>query len=112
TKPEVPIVCTDKYRTYLWVTLGKDGALPPTDDALRINSSRDETTPRPPKQERNTDAISKHPASTGQTNGRTPPSADNDNGHTTNGAGLGALIAEAQALKEALHDGYIRSARL
>ena len=29
-----------------------------------------------------------------------------------NGTGLGALIAEAQALKEALHDAYGRSARL
>ncbi len=113
TKPDVPVVCGEKYRTYLWMPLGKDGALPPSDDALHITSAGDEPATQPPKKERRRDDVSKTQTN-GHTNGHAPPRERDGDGHTANGngTGLGGLIAEAQALKEVLHDSYRRSARL
>lgn len=113
TKPDVPVVCADKFKTFVWMPLGKDGALPPSDDALRITSASDEPATQPPKKERRRDDVSKT-QSKGHTNGHAPPRERNGDGHTANGngTGLGGLIAETQALKEVLHDSYRRSARL
>src|SRR5262249_59943268 len=44
-KPDTPVFCRDATRTYLWMPLGKDGALPPSDGAVRIAS---DGTPAPP----------------------------------------------------------------
>jgi hypothetical protein len=35
-KPDVPVVCRDARRTYVWMPLGTDGALSPRDDAVRL----------------------------------------------------------------------------
>jgi hypothetical protein len=56
------------------------------------------------------------PSTSGHSNGQTKghaasPGSTNDD-HATNGTGLGALITEAMALKDVLHDAYHRSARL
>ena len=93
TKPDVPIVCTDKFRTYLWMTLGKDSALPPSDDVSRIYSAGEEPVTSQPKKERSKDAMTR-PQANGQSNGHTPSLDNNDDGHTTNGSGLGTLIGE------------------
>jgi hypothetical protein len=113
TKADVPVVCAEQYRTYLWMPLGKDGALPPSDEAVRITSAGDESATQTPKRERSEDSRTGPPAN-GQGNGRPPQGGGDDAGHATsgNGTGLGGLIAEAQALKEALQDGYGRTARL
>lgn len=111
-KPEVPVVCADKFRTFVWVPLGKDGALPPSEDVLRITSAGDEPATQPPKKERRKEDMTKQPSANGQGNGHPPQPSDRDIGHAANGPGLGALIAEAQALKEVLHDACGRTSRL
>jgi hypothetical protein len=109
-KPDVPLVSSDKYRTFVWMPLDKEGALPSSEDALRITSGGDEPAISQPKKERSNETMTK-PSTNGQSNGPTP-SRHNDDEHATTGSGLGALIAEAQSLKEVLHDAYGRTNRL
>ena len=54
------------------------------------------------------------PHAHGQGNGHPPlpPVSGRADEPAPNGTGLGALVEEAQALKQALHDAYGRSARL
>ena len=114
-------MCRDDRRTYVWMPLGKDGALPPGgDDAIRISSTGEELAAVPPIKERNRITMSKAEKNghSAENNGRghgtaapaqaQPPRDDAPPG----GAGLGGLIEEAQALKVALRDGYRRSSRL
>jgi len=112
-KADVPVVCRQPDRTYLWMPLGKDGALPPSDDVLRITSAGDEPATPLAKKERRRDTMTK-PTTNGQDNGHSLQRGGSDDGNATNGngTGLGALIAEAQSLKEVLHDAYGRTARL
>jgi hypothetical protein len=112
TKPDVPVVSNDKFRTYVWMPLGKEGVLPPSDDALRIRSAGDEPAAKPRKKERRDRETMPRPTDNGQRNGHVPSRESADNGHTMVASGLGALIAEAQSLKEALHDAYGRAGRL
>jgi len=117
-KPDDPVVCEVGLKTFVWMPLGKDGALAPSDDALRITSAGDEPATQPPKKERSQEPMAKQPPVNGQSNGQLPQRGTSDNGHVTdeghakNGNGLSAPIAEAQSLKEVLHDAYGRAARL
>src|SRR5205814_6953760 len=97
-------VCKDARRTYLWMPLDKDGAVPPADDDLRISSAGGEpapptTEPEPepapePEKGRRRVAVTR-PDETG--NGR------HANGHAAEGgAGLDELIQEAEALRASL----------
>ena len=54
------------------------------------------------------------PQANGHGHGPPPSRGESPGGDNTapNGTGLGALVEEAQALKQALHDAYGRSARL
>jgi hypothetical protein len=94
--------------------LDKDGALPPGEDMLRIVSAGDTAHTQPVKQERRRDTMPKQPLSNGHdnnsSNGR--PRGRSEESQASNGPGLSALIAEAQSLKEALHDAHGRTARL
>lgn len=122
-KPDVPVVASDGQRTYLWMPFDKAGILPPSDDALRITSSGDESATQPPKNERSKETMPRHSThanGNGHSNGQDhdqaplPPDRRRTTDLTTKGGGtgLGSLIAEAQSLKEALHDAYSRSRRL
>jgi hypothetical protein len=117
TGSTVPVVCRDERRSYTWVPLSPDAALPPGEDALRIASDGDASlVPQPPKER-------KRPFMTkGQTNGRddglpTGPTPSRgsvparEDGRP-NSIGIGDLIAETQTLKEVLRDGYERASRL
>jgi hypothetical protein len=113
TKPDVPVASSDRSRTYVWMPLGQDGALPPGDDVLRIASASDESATAHAQKERRQEPMTK-PHADGQGNGHPPlpPASASATDPAPNGTGLGALVEEAQALKEVLHDAYGRSARL
>src|SRR5439155_6388667 len=54
-KPERPIVCREQGGMYLWMPLGPTGALPPSPNSVRLNTS-EETAPQVQTQaERSTD---------------------------------------------------------
>jgi hypothetical protein len=115
TKPAVPIVCRDERRTFVWVPLAPDTALPPSADALRIGSDGKEAAgPQPPSERR---PLVAKPHNAGVGNGQPcepapAPAAEPAREAAASGIGIGALIAEAQALKEVLRDGYERASRL
>jgi hypothetical protein len=112
-----PVCCRDRERVYLWVPLSPDTALPAAEGASPgLGDVQEVPVPQPPNERR------KAPMTK-------PPTNDNGNGSPTgpaasraikptreettpSGIGIGALIAEAQALKEALRDGYEWASRL
>jgi hypothetical protein len=120
-KPDVPVLCRDARRTYLWMPLGKEAALPPGDDVLRITASG-EAPPPLTTTERSGPAMTKPPPNGHVSN--PPPNGHDSNPppapaasptaeeRPANGTGLGGLIEEAQALQEALRDAHARSGRL
>jgi hypothetical protein len=113
TRPDAPVVCAEASRTYVWMPLGPDGALPPGDEALRISSAGDApATPVPRKEGRS--AMPRQPAANGPGNPQAPRRRGDGEGQRTsrNGAGLATLLAEAQGLKDVLHDAFGRATRL
>jgi hypothetical protein len=115
TKPTVPIVGRDQRRTYVWVPLDPKTALSPSADAVRICSDGKEAADPLPQSDRRLPLVTKPPNhGNGAPPGPAPAraSAPTREETTPSGIGIGALIAEAQALKEALRDGYERANRL
>jgi hypothetical protein len=117
TGPDQPVCCRDQERVYLWVPLSPDTALPPAEGAMPVPSDgKDVPAPQPPNERRN--ASMTKPPNNGNGNGSpTGPAASRASlpareETPPNGIGVGALIAEAQALKEVLRDGYERANRL
>lgn len=122
-----PLLCKDSARTYIWVPLAKALAIPATDQAIRIVSQEESGVPDPIKERM------KSPMPSSNSNGRSQATtashlngngSANDNGQSngtsehadsTGGpasSSLGALIVEAQALRDYLHDGHARASRL
>jgi len=113
-KADVPVVCAEEKRTLVWMPLGKDGALPPSDDNLQIQSTGEAPKKSPTtKKERKTT-----PMPTPSSNG------NNKNGHVvtapreSTGGGrkaphsINALMEEAAELKFLLRDAYARAGGL
>jgi hypothetical protein len=113
SKPGVPVVCRDERRTYLWVPLSPETALPPAEDALRIFSDGEGPRDPHPQHERRRARMTK-PPNNGSGSGPAPgpESVPAREDGRPSGIGIGDLIAAAQALKEALRDGHERAARL
>jgi hypothetical protein len=99
---DTPILCHDERRKFVFMPLAKEGAIPPSDNVLRV-STREET-PSPevsdPTPHRRISTVT-----TPETNGSTTPAP-------SNGSSTGSLIAEAEALRTMLHDAYLRSGKL
>jgi hypothetical protein len=117
TKPAVPVVCRDERRTFVWMPLNPETALPPSEDALRIFSTG-EASPAPQPLPERRKALMTRPQNTGPGNGTpTGPAPGRESvpareDGRPGGIGIGDLIAEAQALKEMLRDSYERANRL
>jgi hypothetical protein len=106
-------MCQDDRRMYIFVGLGKDAAVSPSDAELRLASEGD-TTPSPPTTERTKPTVK-----------TTSPPAQAvvlNNGHPTNGvhaaengqhkANFGELLEEAQSLQNMLRDMLLRTNQL
>lgn len=102
--PDKPVLAQDNQRTLVVMPLPKEAAVAPGDDALRIVSA--EVQPPPTEPQIKKKAMSK-PSGNGHGNGtlRRTDKPVQENGS----AGLGGLITEAQALKDALRDAYGRA---
>ena len=117
---KVPVVCHDEHRHFVWATLDPDSAIPPADDAIRIEppqATADGPNPNP-KPKRRVPIVSE-PSTNSNGNGHAPANATaSANGHAakTNGQArkatgrkaelqdAAALIEQAEKLRTALHD--------
>lgn len=121
---DTPLLCQDGKRTYVCVPLPGKESLEPAEDSLLLESATAVTATN-----RRTNAIPAAPAPDTPAPERrkvtvpTPHQNVSANGHAgkpantvgappPNGGGLGALINEAQSLKETLRDAYTRSNQL
>ena len=112
---KVPVLCQDARRRYVWALLEPDAAIPPADNAIRIESPSAETDSSRPnsKPTRRTSTMSEPSTSA---NGHAPTgSTAPANGHAakTNGRvrhakaaqqDITALIEQATKLRTALHN--------
>jgi hypothetical protein len=115
-RPDAPVVCRDARRTYLWMPLDQGGALPPSDDALRITSAEPEKSRSPaPPPPRPDNPRRRSPMPTPQNNGRVPPPGA-PGGRPPAGpaspAGIDALVEEAEAVRAMLREAHGRLGRL
>ena len=109
TSPEAPAFCRDENRQYLWALLGKDGAIQPHENAIRIASPHvDDVSGSPkPKPGRKQPPMSQ---SRNNQNGRS-----RSNGADTGSdgqAGVESLIEQAEAVKTSLRDTLTNTSEL
>jgi hypothetical protein len=124
-----PLVCEDERRTYLWMPIGREGALGPSDDAARITPPIEGSEPTPNTSEgRQRRMTSKGTANGHASNGEANGHAANgtsgkakangtSNGHAgktkqSTSGGLAALIDDAQSIREIVRDCCKRANRL
>jgi hypothetical protein len=99
-KPETPILCQDSRRKYVVMPLGKSCAIPACGDNLRVDTSQDRSSEIPnPTPQRRIPTVAN-------------PERNTNAAPQANGNSIGTLIAEAEALRAALHDAYVRSGKL
>jgi hypothetical protein len=101
------VLAQDNQRTLVVMPLPKEAALAAGADVLRIVSAEGQAPAARTHPERKKASMTT-PARNGNRNGTPVPNAALESGS----AGLGGLIAEAQALQEALRAAYGRSNRL
>jgi hypothetical protein len=106
-QPNAPLLCRDPQRTYVWMPLDPQSALPPAQDRRR-RSSAATTTPSPaqPQPEPRRTGM---PAPTG--NGHVPEDHASSTAPDRSG-GLNDLIAEVESLRNLLGDAASRAHRL
>lgn len=107
--PDVPIVCRDPERLYVFAPLSKDGAILPSKDASRIESAVPLTPVAPePSIPRRIKAM---PAP--QPNGHTPHDTPEPGaGRSENGMNFADLLTEAEELRTVVLDASSRLGRL
>jgi hypothetical protein len=105
SKADQPVCCRDRHRCYVWVPLAPNPSAPADREILRITTTEPVAAPTPsqPTPERRI-----APVSTTQSNGdhRTRPIEAPAPGI------LGDVLAEAEALRDVLHDAFSRTSRL
>jgi hypothetical protein len=98
-KPDVPTICRDERRKYVFMPLAKESAIPPNGNGSPTTShqSRSETTT--PTDERTSSVMAN--------------SEINGNGQPEQvGSSIGALIAEGESLRGMLREAYVRTGKL
>ena len=98
------VACRDASRVFVFMPLTPEAALPPAKDAVRIPSAEGAITPPSPPPERSVPSMA---ASQPHGNG-----AENNDRSETPVNGLVDLIAEAEAIRDVLHQATGRTARL
>jgi hypothetical protein len=104
----LPLVCKDASRTYLWMPLDHSSALAAGPDVVRIASpERSPRSPLPPK-ERKTKPMNAKPNGVASSPDAGPESED----RAGKGASLGTLIEDAESLRGVLREVCDRTTRL
>jgi hypothetical protein len=107
--PEDPVACRDGRRHYVWQPLGRESAIGPADDAIRIESIAPVEPPVVvPAPTRSLDRDRRD----APRDGTFGCEGGQGRGHGTGVTGLAALIQEAEALHRALADAKGRTHRL
>jgi hypothetical protein len=110
-RPDVPLVCREDRRVYIWMPLEAKHAVEATPDMPRLVSA--ELPPAPvdhPSPQLRRINIMPAPGRNGHDpDDRTPTSAASER---STGAGINELYAEAEALRNLLADAAIRAGRL
>jgi hypothetical protein len=106
-KADQPLCCRDDTRSYVWVPLDPQAAMPPDADVLRITSMDDSPTTPPATPPRRITPMAA-PSRNGSTDHPEPASA----AEPAAPDGLAAAIAEAEALRALLHEAAGRATRL
>jgi hypothetical protein len=112
-RPDVPLLCQDDRRIYLWMPLDNKTALPPSSPSAGDTSSEPPPIsnvalqPSTPEAERNSLMPAPLPNGNGLPNG---PMTVPDQQSTL--CGIDELITEAELLRNSLADGYGRIGRL
>jgi len=98
--PEGPIQGRDANRVYVWALLGKDGAIKPSEDAIRIEPSSGSPQPSANSESRTTRTRRTMSSSKQSTNGQANTAGDANGKSDT--AGITALIEQAETVKTSL----------
>src|SRR5262249_41708032 len=105
-----PVCCRDPERLYLWVPLSAEVAIPPSPAAAPVPPPTLEAA-----DDKQPDSVNlperRKPMAAPSPNGRGHPESTRPEGQPPRG-GIEDLIAEAEALREMLHDATGRTARL
>jgi hypothetical protein len=109
---DTPLVFRDERRTFVVMPLGKDGAIGPSDKAVRISSANGESARRPELSEQQT--VLPQTETAPMTNGtRKSTRSENKTALKKSTTGtLAALVTEAEALKNELRQAYTRTHQL
>jgi len=123
--PKVPVVCQGDRQQYVWALLDPDSAIPPADDAIRIESPKAEAGSTVPKsQTRRRKSTVSGTVNNSNGNGHaTAPSAASANGQATKANGqarkslsrkagqqdISGLIQQAESLRTSLRDALVKT---
>jgi hypothetical protein len=108
--PDQPIVCRDERRVYIWNSLPKGDALAPAEDSLPLASDGKLSDPSDPCLERKESIM--HIPTTNATSPQPEQTVEKNDSSSLKQPGINGLIAEAEALKTAVHEIYDRASRL
>jgi hypothetical protein len=107
--PDATILCRDRHRIYVWVPLNPESAIPPTADAIRIESAANlKAVSQDPSPSRRPKAMPTPTTNGHATNGSPLPSA----GRSERGQSIVDLITETEELRTVVLDASVRLARL
>jgi hypothetical protein len=114
---KVPVVCHDEHRHFVWATLEPESAIPPAEDAIRIESPQAATDNSIPQPKRRTPTVNESSTNSNSNGSAASNGNGQANGHAkTNGQARkatgrkaelqdsAALIAQAEKFRTALHD--------
>ena len=105
-----PVLCEDQRRKFVFLGLGKDAALAPTDNDLRLVSDAETSSIPQPPTERTKPTMKTTPQIA------EPIPSTNGNGQHTNGdhkpGTFAALLEETQSIQNTLRDALLRTNQL
>jgi hypothetical protein len=106
---DTPIVCQDANRKLIIMLLDNKSALSPSEDAIRVVSDQQQPAAAPTARTRRPSIVNEAPKPrVVRPTEQVPPNSPSDPG-----AGIVVdLVTEAQALRDMLHAGFTRAARL
>jgi hypothetical protein len=106
--PDVPIVCRERQRIFVWMPLSKEGIIPPSNDVVRIRSQEDEQPQSSSPVQRRIKTMPPQ-----QPNGHSANhTSDVNNAPSERGLSIADLLNEAEEMRTVLLDASARLSRL